>query len=583
MGLAASQARFLAITSRKMNCEFQSMQLAQQKLSVTRDLQKASQDYQYALDASKLVWEVENGDTYNLSYDLLMTPSVLNEYDPYLITDQKGKIVLSDAMFNAALTAGVIDANGDPLGGDSSYSCGKTDSKTDGSRNAFLYQLGVNNAAAPAVISSIVALKEKGYTKSGVGGEIFDKSTATAMNTNTFLHYLKTELKENSEDLKFTVDMTALAEVFGCVTNDANGEPVVDMQTLQSKHYCTSLAPNKDDHKDTFQIRNSSGSVVSWDDVQKLTVGDLISGKYSLTYISDTSGGGSDKLKKIFQALLKPLYDVNDNETRYTNREDLLITDSESMLAANTAWAFTELLFLGATSSNTNSVSNGVSTGVSNAANANNLQAIKYSYSGNTICCNTINLSNVLKSYLTYYAAAMDGFDSGLYVDKTDAKKSSFVTDDLSYNFIINRKDESTMTELDMLQADFYNMLYNNLCLYGACTDQTMRENVMDSEYLNYALKNGQLFISSLNNDGYFYQAHYTTNGHVGEVADEDAIARAELEYNNTKSKLNYKEEKLELEMKNLDMEISALSTEYDTVKNLISKGIEKVFTMFSS
>ena len=49
------------------------------------------------------------------------------------------------------------------------------------------------------------------------------------------------------------------------------------------------------------------------------------------------------------------------------------------------------------------------------------------------------------------------------------------------------------------------------------------------------------------------------------------------------KSKLNYKEETLELDMKNLDTEISALTTEYDTVKNLISKGVEKVFTMFSS
>jgi chaperonin cofactor prefoldin len=86
-----------------------------------------------------------------------------------------------------------------------------------------------------------------------------------------------------------------------------------------------------------------------------------------------------------------------------------------------------------------------------------------------------------------------------------------------------------------------------------------------------------------LNNDGYYYQGAYTLNGHVQEVKDENAIARAELEYNVQKSKLNTKEESLELQMKNLDMEISSLTTEYDTVKNLISKGIEKVFTMFST
>ena len=278
--------------------------------------------------------------------------------------------------------------------------------------------------------------------------------------------------------------------------------------------------------------------------------------------------------------MIKPIYDANDTSTQYSNRDDILITDNESMLAASTALEFTKLLFSSQNSSSAKNLANAISDGVKNSATKNNLQAVTVN---NKICCNTINLSNVLKSFLTYYAAAMDGFDSGLYIDREDSKKCDYVTDDLTYTFIVNRKDETTMTELDMLQADFYNMLYNNLCMYGASKDENMQEQVLDSEYLNYALKNGQLFISSLNNDGYFYQAHYTANGHVGEITDEDAVARAELEYNNTKSKLNYKEERLELEMKNLDMEISALSTEYDTVKNLISKGVEKVFTMFSS
>ena len=97
------------------------------------------------------------------------------------------------------------------------------------------------------------------------------------------------------------------------------------------------------------------------------------------------------------------------------------------------------------------------------------------------------------------------------------------------------------------------------------------------------ALKNGQLFISTLNTDGYYYQGHYTNSAHIAEVTDEDAIAQAEAEYNVTKSKLNYKEESLELELKNIDTELSALTTEYDTVKNLISKNVEKVFTMFST
>lgn len=106
------------------------------------------------------------------------------------------------------------------------------------------------------------------------------------------------------------------------------------------------------------------------------------------------------------------------------------------------------------------------------------------------------------------------------------------------------------MTEQDALNADFYNMLYNQLCMNGACTDKMKRQQVTDPDYLNNALKNGQLFISSLNNDGYFYQGHYTLNGHVAEVTDDDAVAQAEAEYNVKKSQLNTKEQSLEVKMK---------------------------------
>ena len=96
-------------------------------------------------------------------------------------------------------------------------------------------------------------------------------------------------------------------------------------------------------------------------------------------------------------------------------------------------------------------------------------------------------------------------------------------------------------------------------------------------------MKNAQFFISSLSNDNYYYQDRYTDCGYVMEVTDEDAITQAELEYTNKKSKLNYKEQQLEVDMKRLDLEISSLTTEYDTVKNLISKNVEKTFTMFNS
>ena len=53
MGMAASQARFLALTARKADCEYRSMQNAQEKLALTRRLAAATQQYENSLNLTK--------------------------------------------------------------------------------------------------------------------------------------------------------------------------------------------------------------------------------------------------------------------------------------------------------------------------------------------------------------------------------------------------------------------------------------------------------------------------------------------------------------------------------------------------
>lgn len=57
MGLSASQARLLSITARKSDCEFQSMQLSHEKLSISRDLALLSNQYQASLNQTKLMYD----------------------------------------------------------------------------------------------------------------------------------------------------------------------------------------------------------------------------------------------------------------------------------------------------------------------------------------------------------------------------------------------------------------------------------------------------------------------------------------------------------------------------------------------
>lgn len=599
MGLAASQARFLAITARKMNCEFESMQIAQQKLSVTRDQQAAAQKYQNSLSATKLVWDADNncdgtGDVYNLNYGLMMTPSALNEYDPYLITDTQGKIVLSDSMFEAAVAAGIIDKNGDPVTSyknaageevaiDLPYSgsfSAQTDAATgkvtgykfggdtnDGSRNAFLYQLGVQNLADPTTIESIYNLGPSGYTRSGIGGEIIDKTSTNAMTSSAFIKYMQ-DAKDDAGKSIYALNVISLLA-------DANNDGDVTDEEF-NKTFCTTTSPKNIDKALNGSELNANkiiitknGNALSKTDIEKLTLGDLLSGKYEMTGLM----GATD-----FAAIAEKVLVSMANSFGLGESANIkgLNVDSASENALQQALEFSKLQLNSSYAQDTSGDTNykAISNAISKAQETNVISKSNKNVS-------SVSLTNMLKSYLTNFAIALEGYDAGFSIDKTSSKNSEYVTDDFSYYFIF--KNEEAITDQSNLNADFYNMLYNQICMNGACSDKNKMKMINDPEYLTNALKNGQLFISSLNTDGYFYQGHYTQSGHIAEVTDDDAIAQAEAEYNVQKSKLSYKEETLELKMKNIDTELSALSTEYDTVKNLISKNVEKVFTMFSS
>ena len=109
MGLAASQARLLTITSRKSRAQFESMRMSHQKLALSRSLTEISNEYQNSLDQTKLYYDfygVNSTDT-PLTYNLLMSPSSLNDYTPTILTNNQGQVILSTPYAEAARAAGI--------------------------------------------------------------------------------------------------------------------------------------------------------------------------------------------------------------------------------------------------------------------------------------------------------------------------------------------------------------------------------------------------------------------------------------------------------------------------------------------
>ena len=104
---------------------------------------------------------------------------------------------------------------------------------------------------------------------------------------------------------------------------------------------------------------------------------------------------------------------------------------------------------------------------------------------------------------------------------------------------------------------------------------------VLDSEYMESAIKDGRYQIMGLNKDGYFYQERYNEIPYLVEEQDDDAIARAEVNFTTKKAEITFKENQIDVKTKKLDAEITELNTEINSVQNIISKSIEKTFSMY--
>lgn len=313
------------------------------------------------------------------------------------------------------------------------------------------------------------------------------------------------------------------------------------------------------------------------DEITNITIGDILAG--DIVIMSNAGGTGNGSEKKFADQMVK-LLDSFAAVFGYSNTKDLsgtgLNVDDASAKALKFAYTVVKNTFLRTTDmSNIGSRKNDHSmtenSAYTNAATSNRIGT------DDSQQYYAVSLTNMLSSFLTYYDNALNGADSNFVVGKT-TETSNYVTDYSGYCYVA-QGDPNSVKQVHKKSADFYDELYNNILEHGWREDTA----IDDSEYLESAIKDGRYSMSSLNNDGYYYQTRYNETGYIVEVSDTDAIARAEAEFTSKKAELTYKEDSIDMKTKKLDAEISSLSTEYDTVKSLISKSIEKTFAMFSN
>ena len=104
------------------------------------------------------------------------------------------------------------------------------------------------------------------------------------------------------------------------------------------------------------------------------------------------------------------------------------------------------------------------------------------------------------------------------------------------------------------------------------------------SQWIEYALESGIVSMEQVDKNYNWKSLDYKTCTKITEETDNSAaVTKAEAEYNRAMNDINSKDSMYDIQLKNIDTEHSALQTEYDSIKNAMTKNIERTFKFSSN
>lgn len=102
------------------------------------------------------------------------------------------------------------------------------------------------------------------------------------------------------------------------------------------------------------------------------------------------------------------------------------------------------------------------------------------------------------------------------------------------------------------------------------------------SEWIQFAFESGIVSMEQVDTNQNWQPLIYSNCSDITEQTDDTAITVAEAEYNAAMNKIENKDKRYDLELKNIDTEHNSLQTEYDSIKTAIDKNIERTFKLYS-
>ena len=598
MGLAASQAKLLSITARLSDNELRSQTITAAKMSLANQTTAASRKYIQALDAQNLIYSTYDLDGNKTYVDL--TGYQLSQYAPlknqYGLVNTKGQILVSEtdavnyeASSNIneflekygvnAIDTGEIQTVENPEYKDAyekwaeeyeEWLKGKPDAANDiywdindgtdselynifAEASASCYRAAISGTTRCYlhVLAHMIDLETNGNGKADTSKYPKERDTTTGdkitiigeNDGNKGINYSAISGSTLSNGQRATEAMVAVSDA---IANGWNGKTVMAAEHPSEDLDATSSETDKliSDYYLKEAIANGTTS--------SLTKEQLLLSNYKLTYDKSGNPVGTE-LKTLYEKCIDLYYAVDNSGALGIDYSTTLV-DMIKTFQEDLSIAFTERIFK-KTQYNTD-YEEWEKKEPPAVTISPTIDKKIYEYDDKDKAQWYVNLWHRMNG-------PSDEKDGTI----TDTTISTTVDENGEY--VIN-KTETTSMRYDVLEDGLMN----------------------SAEWLEYALESGAVSLERVNyenptemgtglQDAAWTSIIYTNATDISSEPDDAAVAKAEAEYQAETKDIEAKDKQYDSMLKLLDTEHSALQTEYDSVKNLISKNVEKVFTMF--
>ena len=226
--------------------------------------------------------------------------------------------------------------------------------------------------------------------------------------------------------------------------------------------------------------------------------------------------------------------------------------------------------------------------GVSYAEGGKGADTVPITINGNSY---TISLSTI-NAIATDTASLQDFIINGVETEEGETLKPTSdelqdLVDVIVLNNVMNTYGEPKVTWIDVNNPNEngeakYNW-YSNLFTRMQQGYKTLQDGLASSnEWIQFALESGIVTMEQVDSENNWNGLNYANCSDITEQTNDTAVSIAEAEYNAAMNKIENKDKKYDLELKNIDTEHNSLQTEYDSIKSAIDKNIERTFKIYS-